>query len=150
MGTPRTDREPAEELTRRGLRATRQRVAVVRLLRQQPGHPTALDVHRRLAGRHPTLSQKTVYEILDALVAAGIAARVAHGGGPARYELRRERHYHARCRVCGRLEDVPASADGPIRGHAIVPAGFRIEEIQVTIEGRCVRCTERGRPKPAS
>ena len=61
-----------------------------------------------------------------------------------------ERHYHAQCRVCGRLEDVPASADGPIRGHAIVPAGFRIEEIHVTMEGRCRRCKERGRPKPAS
>ena len=149
MRSPRTDRESAEQLTRRGLRATRQRLAVLRLLRGQPGHFTALDVHRRLLRRHPTLSQKTVYEILDALVGAGIAARVAHGGGPARYELRRERHYHARCRVCGRLEDVPASADGPIRGHAIVPAGFRIEDIQVTIEGRCLRCAGRERTKAA-
>jgi Fe2+ or Zn2+ uptake regulation protein len=120
------------------------------MLRQKPGHPTALDVHRRLQRQHPTLSQKTVYEILDALVDVGLAARVAHGGGPARYELRQERHYHARCRVCGRLEDVPASADGPIRGHAIAPTGFRIEEIHVTIEGRCMRCAARDRAQPAS
>ena len=147
--SPHSDPDPAAELTRRGLRATRQRLAVLRMLRQKPGHPTALDVHRRLLRQHPTLSQKTVYEILDALVDAGIAARVAHGGGPARYELRQERHYHAQCRVCGRLEDVPASADAPIRGHAIVPTGFRIEEIHVTIEGRCVRCAARDRAKPA-
>jgi Fur family ferric uptake transcriptional regulator len=148
--TPDAERDPVEELTRRGLRATRQRLAVLRMLRQRPGHPTALAIHRRLLRQHPTLSQKTVYEILDALVDAGIAARVAHGGGPARYELRRERHYHAECRVCGRLEDVPASADGPIRGHAIVPDGFRIEEIHGTIEGRCERCAARERGKAAS
>jgi Fe2+ or Zn2+ uptake regulation protein len=142
---PRSESDPAEELARRGLRATRQRLAVLRMLRQRPGHHTALDVHRRLLRQHPTLSQKTVYEILDALVAAGLAARVAHGGGPARYELRQERHYHAQCRVCGLLEDVPASADGPIRGHAIVPTGFRIEEIHVTIEGCCVRCAREAR-----
>jgi Fe2+ or Zn2+ uptake regulation protein len=139
--------DPAEALTRRGLRATRQRLAVLRMLCQKPGHPTALDIHRRLLRQHPSLSQKTVYEVLDALVGAGIAARVAHGGGPARYELRRQRHYHAACRVCGRLEDVPASADGPIRGHAIVPDGFRIEEIHVTIEGRCERCAGRERAR---
>jgi len=137
-----SERTAAERLTRLGLRATRQRVAVLRLLLERPGHPSALDVHRELRRRHPTLSQKTVYEILDALVEAGIAVRVAHGGEPVRHELRRERHYHARCRVCGRLEDVPASADGPIRGRAVLPEGFRIEEIQVTLEGRCGRCQE--------
>jgi Fe2+ or Zn2+ uptake regulation protein len=138
----RGEGDPARELARQGLRATRQRVAVLRLLQGRPGHPTAPEVHRRLLRRHPNLSLKTVYEILDALVDARLALRVAQGGGPARYEIRRERHYHARCRVCGLLLDVPASADGPIRGRARVPEGFRVEEIHVTLEGRCLRCQD--------
>jgi Fe2+ or Zn2+ uptake regulation protein len=144
MGPEGRSREATEQLARLGLRATRQRVAVLRLLMERAGHPSALDVHRRLLRHHPNLSQKTVYEVLDALVEAGIAARVAHGGEAVRYELRREGHYHARCRRCGRLEDVPASADGAIRGRAVVPKGFRIDEIHVTLEGRCSRCRKQG------
>src|SRR3990172_4898583 len=60
--------EPGEELARHGLRATRQRIAVVAGLREHRGHPTALAIHQQLVGEHPNLSQKTVYETLDALV----------------------------------------------------------------------------------
>ena len=134
--------DAGEDLARRGLRATRQRVAVLRLLRQHRGHPTALEVHGRLVAEHPKLSQKTVYEVLDSLVGAGLASRVAQLGGPARYEARLGRHYHVHCRVCGKLLDVPASADGPIRGRAALPEGFRVDAIHVTLEGRCLRCQD--------
>jgi Fur family transcriptional regulator, peroxide stress response regulator len=132
----------AEELARHGLRATRQRVATLRLLRHQRGHPTAVRVHHALVRQHPNLSQKTVYEILDALVTAGLASRVSEGGEPQRYEARLEPHYHARCRVCGRLFDLPASADSQIRGRSSLPEGFHVEKIQVTIHGLCLRCRD--------
>jgi Fe2+ or Zn2+ uptake regulation protein len=131
---------PADQLGLRGLRSTRQRVAVLRLLQADRGHPTALDVHGRLLARHPNVSQKTVYAILDALVEAGLARRVPHVGGAARYEARAQRHDHAHCRVCGRLFDIAAHSDGPIRARAKLPDGFRVEVIQVTLEGRCARC----------
>jgi Fe2+ or Zn2+ uptake regulation protein len=134
-------RESARELAGRGLRSTRQRIAVLRLLQADRGHPTALDVHRRLVARQPNVSQKTVYAILDALVAAGLARRVNQFAGAARYEARPERHDHAYCRVCGRLFDIPARADAQVRTRAELPAGFEIEGIQVTLEGRCARCT---------
>jgi Fe2+ or Zn2+ uptake regulation protein len=134
--------DPAEALAGRGLRATRQRVAVLGVLQQRAGHWSALDIHRRLHRAHPSLSQKTVYEILDALVAAGLAARATQGGSPVRYEAKLDRHYHAHCRVCGSLFDLPANADGPIRGRASLPEGFRIDDIDVTLVGRCGRCRD--------
>jgi Fe2+ or Zn2+ uptake regulation protein len=133
-----------EDLARHGLRATRQRVAVLRLLRRHRGHPTALELHARLVPEQPNLSQKTVYEILDTLVGVGLASRVSQPGGPARYEARLGRHYHVHCRVCGRLLDVPANADGPIRGRASLPEGFHVDAIHVTLEGRCLRCQDEG------
>jgi Fe2+ or Zn2+ uptake regulation protein len=142
----RAPADPGEELARCGLRATRQRIAVFRLLQDESGvgHPTAFEVHRRLVRRHPNLSQKTVYEVLDALVDAGIATRFAQGGGPARYEIPRERHDHARCRVCGQLFDVPELLAQRRRSRVAAPAGFQVEQIHVTIEGRCSDCTEPG------
>jgi Fe2+ or Zn2+ uptake regulation protein len=142
MPQPTIAERLAAELSGRGLRATRQRVAVLRLLRRMPGHPRAVDVHSALIRKNPSLSQKTVYEILDALVSAGLASRVMEGGEPARYEARPEPHYHARCRICGRLFDLPATADSQIRGRSSPPEGFRVERIQVTLHGLCQRCRD--------
>ncbi|MEN8161319.1 MAG: Fur family transcriptional regulator [Myxococcota bacterium] len=134
------DERIAEELSRHGLRATRQRIAALRALRRLRGHPTAGELHRRLVPDHRNLSQKTVYDILDALAEAGLVSRVMAVGEPYRYEARPEPHYHATCRVCGRLIDLPASADSQIRGRAELPEGFHVEKIEVTIRGLCMRC----------
>ena len=132
--------EPAEEFAARGLRATRQRVAILGLLRRARNHPSAADIHHQLLRKQPNLSLKTVYDVLDALVNAGLAGCVTSGGAPYRYEANAEPHYHAQCRVCGSLVDVPAKADGHIRGRTPLPEGFEIEEIRVTLIGRCPRC----------
>jgi Fur family peroxide stress response transcriptional regulator len=142
MPNPTADEKVAEELARHGLRATRQRVAALRLLRRLRGHPTSAELHARLLPEHENLSQKTVYEILDAVVQAGLASRVTAVGEPYRYEARPERHYHATCRVCGRLYDVPASADSQIRGRVELPEGFHVEKIDVTVRGVCLRCRD--------
>lgn len=136
------DEKIAKELSRHGLRATRQRVAALRVLRRLKSHPTSAELHARLLPEHDTLSQKTVYEILDALVQAGLASRVTAVGEPYRYEARPEPHYHATCRVCARLYDVPVSADSQIRGRAHLPEGFHVEKIDVTIRGVCLRCRD--------
>lgn len=135
-------RDIAQELSRRGLRATRQRIALLRLLRATPGHPTAIDLHRLMRREHGRLSKKTVYEILASFVREGLAACVTDGGEPYRYEARTHPHYHARCRICGHLFDLPSAADGPIRGLAAVPEGFRVEAINVTLRGICLRCRD--------
>jgi len=132
----------AEQLAARGLRATRQRMAVLELLRQVEGHPTAAELHRKLTRRLPNLSLKTVYESLDSLVSAGLASCVIEGGEPYRYEGRSEPHYHARCRVCGRLEDLVPHSDGHIRARTEIPEAFDVERISVTIVGRCPRCRD--------
>jgi Fe2+ or Zn2+ uptake regulation protein len=117
-------------------------VAALRALRRLHGHPSAAELHVKLRAERPNLSQKTVYEILDNLVAVGLASRVMEGGEPTRFESRSEPHYHARCRACGRLFDLPASADSQIRGRSQLPEGFRVESIHVTLRGVCQRCRD--------
>ncbi len=135
------DEKVAEELSQHGLRATRQRVTALRVLRRMKSHPTSGELHARLLLEHEKMSQKTVYEILDALVEASLASRVTALGDSQRYEAIQEPHYHATCRVCGRLYDVPASADSPIAGRSDLPKGFQVENVEVTIRGVCVRCS---------
>jgi Fur family peroxide stress response transcriptional regulator len=141
-GMTRRDAEAqvAGELAGRGLRATRQRIGVLRLLRSSRCHPTVAQVHESLLQEQPRLSLKTVYDTLESLVACGLATCVADGPGPARYEAPRDPHYHARCRACGRLFDLEARSDRQIRARTAIPKGFAVENIAVTIVGLCSRC----------
>ena len=132
----------ATELAARGLRATRQRKAVLELLRAVQDHPTVGDIHQQLRKEHRNLGLKTVYDALESLVGAGLAGCVTDGGTPYRYEGNAEPHYHTQCRACGSLVDVPAHADGYIRGCTPLPSGFELDEIRVTLLGRCRRCRD--------
>jgi Fe2+ or Zn2+ uptake regulation protein len=132
----------AAELAARGLRATRQRVGILRMIRRARNHPTAAELHRSILKTQPNVSLKTVYEALDSLVSVGLASCVTEGGEPYRFEANRDPHYHARCRVCGRLYDLPARSDGHIRAKTPLPEGFDVERVSVTIVGRCPRCSE--------
>ena len=74
MGVPQTTPQSeqsedhlAAELASHGLRATRQRMAILRLLRQSITHPTAIALHRHVLQEHPNISRKIVYEVLDSL-----------------------------------------------------------------------------------
>ena len=131
-----------DELSGHGLRATRQRVALLRILRAQEGHHTAIELHRLLCREQKRVSRKTVYEILSSFVRVGLAACVTDGGEPYHYEAEKSGHYHARCRICNRLYDLPAAADTQIRGRTVLPEGFRLESINVVLRGVCSRCRD--------
>lgn len=134
--------ELSDELAGRGLRATRQRIAVLDAVRQASNHPTAGEIHRILLASQPQLSLKTVYQALESLRSVGLANCVTEGGEPYRYEARTSPHYHGRCRVCGALFDLPARLDARIRGETPIPERFEVERIHVTLVGRCARCRE--------
>ena len=53
----------------------------------------------------------TVYKALEALVGAGLASKIAHSEGPARYDCRGDAHYHYRCTRTGQVCDLPTPFD---------------------------------------
>jgi len=98
-------------LERAGLRLTRQRASIYSYLRSTTSHPTAEQVFAAVREVIPHISLGTVYKALEALVAAGVAARVEGGNGPTRYDGRSEPHYHYRCPETGRVCDLPLPYD---------------------------------------
>ena len=128
------------ELAQQGLRATRQRIALLRLLRDSREHPTVVELHEKLRREQRRVSRKTVYEILDSFVRAGLASCPGEGTTPARYEASGEPHDHARCRKCGRLFDLPASGVRQTPPTRTALAGFRVESVSITLRGVCRDC----------
>jgi Fe2+ or Zn2+ uptake regulation protein len=94
-----------------GWRFTRQREAVFSYLRSADYHPTAEQVHAAVRKKIPSISLATVYKALEALVDAGLAAKLPDASGPARFDCRHEPHYHLRCVKTGEVRDLPTPFD---------------------------------------
>lgn len=130
----------------RGVRVTAQRLAVYRALAEDPSHPTADGIYRRLREAMPSLSPATVYRVLESLVADGLLRRVSTVGGAGRFDANLAPHQHLVCRVCGRMADVHLPAVSPVAPVAVgrvaarARPGFVVEEVDVRIVGRCETC----------
>lgn len=67
-------------------------------------HPTAEQLHRRLADQGCAMALATVYNNLASLQEQGLVRKVRAASGPDRYDVPR-RHDHLVCARCGKLSD---------------------------------------------
>ncbi|SFO05090.1 Fur family transcriptional regulator [Mycetocola miduiensis] len=123
-----------------GLRATEQRVAVLRALESNP-HADAQGVFDVVRSELPDTSLQAVYGVLSALTDAGLARRIEPAGSPARYELRvGDNHHHIVCSRCGAIGDVDCAVGA---APCLTPAetsGFTLTTAEVTYWGLCPDC----------
>jgi Fur family ferric uptake transcriptional regulator len=131
-----------------GLRATPQRVAIIRALEGKERPVTAQALHEEIRGRGgPGLA--TVYRTLRALADAGTAETFAGGEGEVAYKLCVvDHHHHLICDRCGQVETIPsceveewASAVGRRRG-------FAVSSHRADVYGLCASCRRRAQ-RPA-
>lgn len=124
-----------QSLARSGHRLTGQRRLVYEAVARFNGHPNAEEVYRLVRQRAPKVSLATVYNGLEALVEAGELGKLPRVDTmPARYELRKDVHHHARCVDCDMLWDLDAPAEplpvAQLLGkHRFKPLGARVEVI---------------------
>ena len=106
------------------------------------GHPSATEVYDYVHEKYPTISRGTVFRVLSAFADEGKALKLNFLGSDVRYDGRVERHFHARCRSCGRVKDVfsPAllSALDGVRTEEFTPDGYEVEFF-----GVCAACKNR-------
>lgn len=101
-------------LAARGYHLTSQRAAVFEYLSRVRHHPTAEEIFLQITGELPRISLATVCKNLEKLVECGVASKLIYGDAAARYDIRTDRHYHTRCRRCGRIWDLDVT-EGPRR-----------------------------------
>ncbi|MGE3822311.1 MAG: Fur family transcriptional regulator [Isosphaeraceae bacterium] len=125
-----------------GWRHTPQRQAVYDHLLRADHHPTAEEVYHGVRGDIPNISLATVYKALETLVASGLAAKLAAGDGSARYDARRDHHYHLRCLRSGAVQDLPTAFDpdliaklDPELTDRLAERGFRVTGYRLELVG---------------
>ena len=130
-----------EALDARGHRFTDQRGAVYRLLVHTTVHPTADEVFLGVRNEVPGISLATVYKSLETIVSCGLASKLSHADGSARYDGRTDPHHHARCLACGSVSDVPGQLrDSELPLVRSEANGFHVTGYQLELTGYCPEC----------
>lgn len=115
-------------LSAHGLRPTRQRRVLVRLLFDRPGrHVDAKTLHAEAVGAKAKLSMATVYNALREFEQAGLIRRAAVPNEQVWYDTDTGAHRHFYIEVENRLMDVPEGAE------IEPPAGYRIRRIDTLV-----------------
>ncbi len=133
----------AEACRDRRIKATRQRMEILRELGAAGRHPDAETIHRGVRRRMPAISLDTVYRTLRTLAEKGVISRVPSTSDRARFDANTGRHHHFVCRTCGRIEDFEsAQMDGLASPEAVAGMG-EVETVHVELRGRCRGCLSR-------
>lgn len=124
-----------------GLRATKQRAAVSRLLSEINDFRSAQELHEQLRKQGEGIGLTTVYRTLQTLAEAGEIDVLRTDSGEAVYRrCSTDHHHHLVCRHCGRTVEV---ADPPVESWAErIAADHGFSDVHHTVEivGTCADC----------
>lgn len=120
-------------------RDTRQRRAIRRVFAEQD-NPLSVGEILTLGRRHlRTLSPATVYRTVREMVEEGQLKVVELPGSAPHYERSgKHHHHHFVCRRCGRVSELEGCVPG---WKALAPKGFKVEEHEIILYGRCRECS---------
>ena len=123
----------AERLRAAGLRPTRQRVALARLLFDGcDRHVTAELLHEEAIARKVPVSLATVYNTLHQFTEVGLLREVAVEGAKTYFDTNTSNHYHFFCETSGKLVDIE-TASIRIEGLPQAPDGMAISRVDVLV-----------------
>ena len=120
-----------ERLKAVGLRPTRQRLALARLLFDGGNrHLSAEQLHDEALAAEVRVSLATVYNTLHQFTAAGLLREVVVDPGRSYFDTNVEEHHHFYFEDSGRLEDIPGDEVG-LRNLPAPPEGTRLSRVDV-------------------
>ena len=124
-------------------RETKQREAILTVLRNTRSHPTADQIYGEVRKSIPNISKGTVYRNLQVLQEDGDITELNLNGTLGRYETKQERHYHFRCEKCGRVFDLDEPVNTEIEKRVAERTGFKVSSHQTEFRGLCKDCQQK-------
>ncbi len=122
-----------ERLKAAGLRPTRQRLALSRLLHDGGDrHLSAEQLHEEARATGVRVSLATVYNALHQFTAAGMLREIVVEPGRSYFDTNVEDHHHFYYEDSGRLEDIPG-AEVHLASLPKPPKGTRLSRVDVII-----------------
>jgi len=121
---------------------TRQRAAILSVIRDREDHPTANEIFQAASLSLPGISYATVYNSLRFLREAGLVLEINFGDSASRYDRETGRHDHAICNCCGKLVDFELPQAVELMRAAARKSKFQPSSVHLTLKGVCPDCLE--------
>jgi Fur family peroxide stress response transcriptional regulator len=132
------DQHPVPEIPEEiaGLRMTRQRQEIYRILIERRDHPTANEVFMRAKDRLPNISLATVYNCLEALVQHGVIRQVNFERESSRYCPNLSEHGHFHDASTGVIHDIDFKPGVSLSDVLELPEGAVVQDVEITLRGK--------------
>jgi len=121
-------------------RKSKQKEAVLRVVKNTNSHPTADWVYEQVRQEIPSISLGTVYRNLKMLKQDGEILELDLAGTLSRFDGKTENHYHFRCEKCGRVFDLDEPVNEMINGEISGKTGFKVTNHRLEFRGLCQDC----------
>lgn len=119
----------------KGLRMTRQRAQIYKVLMEYRDHPTAAEVYERAKQGMSGISLATVYNCLEALVKHNVVRQVNFERQPSCYCPNLSEHGHFHDEGTGGIIDVPLKDGISLSDFLNLPEGARVDNVEITLRG---------------
>ncbi len=136
--------ELAHYLRRAGLKQTRQRELVARVVLAHQGHAAVDEIYRAARRLDPRVGYSTIYRTLRILKDAGLVAELQIGDGQTRYEpeLSSHHHDHLICTSCRKIVEFECVTIEERQAQVARDHGFRVSSHKHEIYGLCPDCQD--------
>ena len=121
------------------MRSSRQRDAVLEVLRSSCDHPTADIIFERVREEIPNISLGTVYRNLGQLKDEGFITVVESSDTKVHYEGNLTDHIHFLCKKCHNITDVWCKSPVPSQ---LAKMGLQVESQKTVYYGVCKNCRD--------
>lgn len=131
-----------EFMTRKGLKSTRQREAILDAFLDSKEHLSTEDLYLEIRSKHPHIGYATVYRTLKLFAECGIAEERDFGAGQTLYELshRDDHHDHLICTGCGAIIEFKDRRIEQLQEQVAADHQFTMVSHRLEIFGLCAKC----------
>lgn len=128
-----------------GFRITPQRLAILKVLAEGKGHPSAEEIHAAVKTDFPTTTIATVYKTLAVLKAIGEVLELEFSGDFNRYDGKKPGpHPHLICIKCKMIIDRELPSLDEMTEKLASESGFKVISHRLDFYGLCPQCQEKG------
>lgn len=132
-----------EECRRRGIKATHQRMEILRELAGTQEHPDVETIYNAVKKHIPAISLDTVYRTLRMMEDMGVIARVGALDDRSRFDANTDHHHHFVCLECGKVRDFYSEELEHFKAPPEVSRMGNIDSVYVELRGVCKSCREK-------
>ena len=121
-------------------RMTKQRKAILKVLKNTDIHPTADWIYEQVKEEIPNISLGTVYRNLNVLEEMGEIMVLDYGSTYSRFDGNPHNHYHFKCNNCSQVFDLDEEVFKDLNHKINSETPFKVEEHRLEFYGLCPEC----------